>query len=209
MRKTKEEAEQTRQKILESARRMFFKNGVAKTSLENVATEAGVTRGAIYWHFKDKTELFFALQKDICDPVDEAMQKIFDSSAKNPLDTIARAIQCFFKKMETDTRTKEMVSVMATKCEYVGEFEGVIHVLMQPERHFLHTLETFYQKAQEKNLLKEGMSPHFLARDTLIFVNGLVNHLSFREGEEWQPFVEKLIAMHIDFRRKGKSTVKR
>ena len=75
MRKTKEEAEQTRQKILNAARKMFFQNGVAKTSLEHIAKEAGVTRGAIYWHFKDKTALFFALQQSACVPIDEGIQK--------------------------------------------------------------------------------------------------------------------------------------
>lgn len=63
MRKTKEQAEQTRQKILNAARKMFFQNGVAKTSLEHIAKEAGVTRGAIYWHFKDKTALFLHCNK--------------------------------------------------------------------------------------------------------------------------------------------------
>lgn len=97
MRKTKEEAEQTRQKILNAARKMFFQNGVAKTSLEHIAKEAGVTRGAIYWHFKDKTALFFALQQSACVPIDEGIQKIFKNPQyQNPLDAIEAALQFFF-----------------------------------------------------------------------------------------------------------------
>lgn len=97
MRKTKEEAEQTRQKILNAARKMFFQNGVAKTSLEHIAKEAGVTRGAIYWHFKDKTALFFALQQSACEPIDEGIQKIFKNPQyQNPLDAIEAALQFFF-----------------------------------------------------------------------------------------------------------------
>ena len=57
VRKTKEEAEQTRKDILNAARIVFHECGVSRSSLEKIAKAAGVTRGAIYWHFKD-TEKF-------------------------------------------------------------------------------------------------------------------------------------------------------
>src|SRR5882757_7288734 len=64
-RRTKAEAEETRQKILDAAERLFFIDGVSRTSLEHIATAAGVTRGAIYWHFKNKLELFEALHERV------------------------------------------------------------------------------------------------------------------------------------------------
>ena len=42
---------------------MFFKRGVARASLEEVARSAGVTRGAVYWHFRDKLDLFAAIEE--------------------------------------------------------------------------------------------------------------------------------------------------
>jgi len=57
-RRTKEEAEGTRTRIVDAAERVFRDKGVAHASLEDVAAAARVTRGAIYWHFKDKAELF-------------------------------------------------------------------------------------------------------------------------------------------------------
>lgn len=62
-RKSKEEAEQTRQLILDTAMKVFSEKGLAKTTLAGIATEAGLTRGAIYWHFKDKADLLDALWK--------------------------------------------------------------------------------------------------------------------------------------------------
>ena len=61
MRRTKEEAEQTRQAILDAAEALFLTNGVARTSLEMIARECGVTRGAVYWHFQNKRALLDAL----------------------------------------------------------------------------------------------------------------------------------------------------
>lgn len=53
VRRTKEEAQETRQQILEAAEKAFHARGVARTTLADIAKLAGVTRGAIYWHFQD------------------------------------------------------------------------------------------------------------------------------------------------------------
>lgn len=57
-RKTKQQALETRQHILDVALRLFSQQGVSATSLAEIANAAGVTRGAIYWHFKNKSDLF-------------------------------------------------------------------------------------------------------------------------------------------------------
>ena len=59
-RRTKEEAAATRDSILDAAEKLFVEQGVSRTTLQHIATEAGVTRGAIYWHFDDKSALFNA-----------------------------------------------------------------------------------------------------------------------------------------------------
>ncbi|WP_162552118.1 TetR family transcriptional regulator, partial [Klebsiella pneumoniae] len=57
-RKTREEAQRTRQLLIESAIQQFALRGVTNTTLTDIADAAGVTRGAGYWHFASKTELF-------------------------------------------------------------------------------------------------------------------------------------------------------
>ena len=51
----------TKESILKAAFSCFYQNGFDKTSLTAIADEAGVTRGAIYWHFEDKKDLFRAV----------------------------------------------------------------------------------------------------------------------------------------------------
>ena len=58
MRKTKEDAEKTKQEIIDAGIRIFGKKWYITVSMEEIAQEAGVTRGAIYWHFKNKADLF-------------------------------------------------------------------------------------------------------------------------------------------------------
>ena len=70
VRRTKDEALETRNRILDAAERVFGERGVSRTSLEDVATAAGVTRGAIYWHFNDKSDLFTAMVNRVTLPME-------------------------------------------------------------------------------------------------------------------------------------------
>jgi len=61
MRRTREEAEQTRLRVIEAALKLFSRNGYSQTTLAMIAAEAGYSRGPIYWHFRNKDELFEAV----------------------------------------------------------------------------------------------------------------------------------------------------
>lgn len=61
-RRTKAQAEKTKNDLLASAIILFSENGVSKTKLEDIATSAGVTKGAFYWHFKSKAEILLAIR---------------------------------------------------------------------------------------------------------------------------------------------------
>src|SRR5262245_17443620 len=74
-RRTKEEALETRTRILDAAESVFYERGVANASLEEIAVEAKVTRGAIYWHFKDKAELFDAMMQRVMLPAEDLMEE--------------------------------------------------------------------------------------------------------------------------------------
>lgn len=63
-RKTLAEAQATHQALLRAGLTAFSQHGYAATRLEDVAQAAGVTRGAIYWHFKSKADLYAALVDD-------------------------------------------------------------------------------------------------------------------------------------------------
>lgn len=63
MKRTKEDAEETKNKILEAGLNVFSRKGFSAATLIDIAAEAGVTRGAVYWHFKNKEELYFQLNE--------------------------------------------------------------------------------------------------------------------------------------------------
>ena len=56
-RRTKEDAAATRNGLIDAAERVFCEKGVSRASLSDIASAAGATRGAIYWHFKETLNL--------------------------------------------------------------------------------------------------------------------------------------------------------
>ena len=59
-RRTNEQAQQTREKILEGALNVFSEKGFSRSTLGDIAKRIGMTRGAVYWHFKDKRNCWWS-----------------------------------------------------------------------------------------------------------------------------------------------------
>ncbi|PWC21309.1 DNA-binding transcriptional repressor AcrR [Brenneria roseae subsp. roseae] len=120
-RKTKLQAQETRRQIIDAALRVFSEHGVSATSLADIAAAAGVTRGAIYWHFKNKAELFdeiWALaEAKISDFEIEYQTKFPD----NPLLVMRELLIYMLRLTVNDPQWRSMMEIIFHKCEFVGE----------------------------------------------------------------------------------------
>ena len=203
-RKTKAEAEKTRAEIIEAARRVFHSNGVSHSTLEKIAQEAGVTRGAVYWHFANKTELFFAMREDVFLPLRErADALLFSTDYANPLDAIAASLCEFFRVLAEDPTVCMVFEIMISRCEYVGEFVAVKDEVGRPAQDFLAKIEQVYRLAADKGYLRAGLDPVVIARDTWAFTSGVL-HLLFgcQQGSDLRFQIDRLIADHMALRRR-------
>jgi len=205
VRKTKEEAGKTRKEIIESARKVFHQCGVSRSTLEKIAKEAGVTRGAIYWHFKDKAELFFAMREDVFAPMVERTDSLLFSEAyANPLDAIEASLKEFFRVLDDCVVVREVFEIMISRCEYVDEFASVQDEVGRPAFEFLEKMERMYRCAADKGMLREGLDPVILARDTWAFTSGLLHlMLGCRKGSDLDQQIPGMIAAHMALRRKA------
>ncbi|WP_412480702.1 TetR family transcriptional regulator [Azonexus sp. IMCC34839] len=205
VRKTKEEAEQTRKDIIEAARRVFHECGVVRSTLEKIAKAAGVTRGAVYWHFENKAELFFAMREDVFAPMIERTDAIlFSDKFDNPLDAIEASVTEFFRVLEDCSVVREVFEIMISRCEYVDEFAEIEAEIGKPAQSFLAKIEAMYLKAAEKGMLREGLVPIDVARDTWAFTSGMLHLLlSCQRGSDLALHVPSMIKTHMSLRRKG------
>jgi TetR/AcrR family acrAB operon transcriptional repressor len=199
VRKTKEEAEATRRQIIEAARRVFLECGVGSTSLEKIAAAAGVTRGAVYWHFKNKTDLFFAMREDAVLPFLDRV--VFDAEANDPLGGIEHALQEIIRILVDQAQTRETFEILAFKCEYVGEFSSM-KGCTAGQMDFLGMLTDAYRRAAAKGQLRLPVDPEMLAYDTFLFVGGLIKHwISSTPDERFRADAERFITQHVALRR--------
>jgi TetR/AcrR family acrAB operon transcriptional repressor len=90
VKKTKEEAQETHAALLNAAEQVFAAKGVTNTTLNDVAQAAGMTRGAIYWHFKDKNALFKAMCDRAFLPMEVLLNEITSSTDDDPLLALRR-----------------------------------------------------------------------------------------------------------------------
>ncbi len=77
------ENKETRQHLLECAKKEFLEKGYMKASLRNICKEAGVTTGALYFFFKDKEALFGALVEKPLKKLYAAMEEHFATEMRN------------------------------------------------------------------------------------------------------------------------------
>ena len=201
-RKTKAEAELTRLQILDAARRVFHNCGVSRSSLEKVAQEAGVTRGAVYWHFANKAELFFAVRDEFTQGVRAADAALLSDEFPDALEGIAASMLEFFRLLKASPHARQTFEIMMLRCEYVEEFTPVLQVVNEPCSDFKHKLGLAYQKAASQGVLRPGLDPEEMAADSLAFITGLFNQwISLPEAEGEQLDVPRRIHTHLNLRR--------
>lgn len=202
VRKTKADAEQTRQLLIAAAREMFHRCGVSRTSLEKIAVQAGVTRGAVYWHFANKAELFFAVREENQQMLENAVALLNDPMIDDPLDAIERSLQEFFAILASNVLVQQTFEIMSLRCEYVDEFATVLAEINKPCFDLLTKLNLLYTRAAEKGLLRSGLDPESLAYDTLSFITGAFhNWLSTEPGDVLRTRVPAMIRSHMMLRR--------
>lgn len=121
VRRTKEEAQETRSAILEAAERAFYERGVARTTLADIATLAGVTRGAIYWHFSNKADVVQAMLDSLHEPLDALAQACESQDEIDPLGCMRKLLIHLFHQVAIDPKTRRINEILFHKCEFTDE----------------------------------------------------------------------------------------
>jgi TetR/AcrR family acrAB operon transcriptional repressor len=174
VRRTREEALETRDRILDAAERVFSRRGVSRTSLDDVARAAGVTRGAIYWHFKDKADLFGAMLARVTLPMEEMVQRAGDEA--DPLAQLRACSVAVLRKVTGDARARRVFDVVAHKCEYVDEMDAVRRRLNEMRVNCLKRIETGFRTAVRRGQLPASVAPRRAAIGLHALVDGLITN---------------------------------
>ncbi len=122
-RKTKEQTELTRRRILDVALDVFAEKGYSRTSLQEIAARAGFTRGAVYWHFKNKADLFMALAEDV---EGDSADAFGDVGRLQSREDLKRALCDYLGRFETDERFGTFHRLLEYRTEWVEELTPLL-----------------------------------------------------------------------------------
>lgn len=173
-RRTKEEAQETRSRLLDAAERVFHEKGVASASLEEIAAAADVTRGAIYWHFKDKAELFEAMMQRVVLPADEMLESADCCAGANPLELLRKAAVDVLLRTARDAQMQRVFDIAYHKCEYVEDSSGVRERHIASQQECMKTIEAGFRVCVEQGQLPASVDPKGAAIGAFSLVSGLI-----------------------------------
>ena len=178
-RRTKEEAAATRDSILDAAEKLFVEQGVSRTTLQHIATEAGVTRGAIYWHFDDKGALFNAMMERATLPFECALSVLGKADAAHVLDELRAFIVEIFRVTETNPQARRVFEIASLKVEFVSEMDAVRVRRRQSQQDWMAQVVERLKLAQSTGQIRQDVQPQVLAIGLWAAMDGLIRNWMF------------------------------
>lgn len=202
VRKTKENAELTRQHLIEAARQVFLARGVSRTTMEHIASQAGVTRGAIYWHFNNKIDLFQAMREQVFLPlIDRMDDTLLIEGPEDPLTCIENFLCGTIQVLTDSIETRQIYEIMMIKCEYVEEFATVLQQILLNCSGIEEKLRLVYERAKAREQLHLSHEPIQLATDTHLFFIGLLHMwVKDTDGSRFRYQAIDLVKAHMRLR---------
>lgn len=170
-RRTKEEAEKTKESLLDAAELVFLNKGVAAASLEEIARTAGVTRGAVYWHFDNKCDIFKAMHARVKLPLDQMLEQA--ATHPNPLQALQELCVYTIRSFAKDERTRRVFTILMFKCDISEPLQVSMEYQNNRRREVLAYFKKAFQQAHDKGELADGLTPENAALSLHCYMTGI------------------------------------
>lgn len=175
-RKTKAQALETRKHLLDVAIILFSQHGVSATSLTDIAKAAGVSRGAIYWHFKNKSELFNEIWKLTESSISDIEMEYQIKYPDDPLSVVRELLIYILQATVSEERRRLMTDIIFHKCEFVGEL-----TVLQEARRVLYMegnerIEASLQRCIDAGYLPVNLSLSHAVIMMRSYITGLIEN---------------------------------
>ncbi|SFP77189.1 TetR family transcriptional regulator [Pseudomonas borbori] len=199
MRRTKEQAEQTRCAILTAAEALFLEKGVAHTSLEHIARHAGVTRGAVYWHFENKAHLFHELLSQVRLPPEQMAERLSACAGRDPLLALRELCIEAIENLARNQQKQRIFTILLRRCEFTDELREAEQRHAAFITQFIALGEQQFDQPGVRPRLQPGMSPRLAARTLHALIVGLF-HDWLRDPTLFEPLSDAAPMIDACFR---------
>ncbi|ERK18154.1 MAG: multidrug efflux transporter transcriptional repressor AcrR [Pantoea sp.] len=199
-RKTKAQALETRNQILDAALAHFSEHGVAATSLADIAAAAGVTRGAIYWHFKNKADLLHEIWLQCDAGLDDVELEYQTKYPDDPLSVMRSMLIYILDATAKDPKRRALMEIIFHKCEFVGEMATLQNMQQSLLLECYDRIEEVLRACIDAGQLPGSLNTRQAALIMRAYVNGMMESWlftpeSFDLAAEAPGLVEALLDM--------------
>ncbi len=175
-RKTKEEAERTYHVLLDAAARLFIRQGVAKTTLNAIASEAGMTRGAIYWHFDNKDAVIQALWERNADRLHRTFSEMLAQIAPpHPAQHFRTALKAMVQSVVREPEFGQVIRIVLHNVEFTEEQTELQRFLRNKKAELHSAMENAFIALERHDALRVNLPPELLAHGLMSYLHGLIH----------------------------------
>ncbi len=183
--------EDTKKKILDAAARCFSEGGYAKTTMDKIAEEAGVSKGALYWHFRSKEELFIELKERSIAEVREQFEKLFSQKKSFEL-KLNEAMALYLSSLVPEKR-----EVARLNAEFLAEAPKIpkLNNMLKDQYKLIQSLlASTIQEAIKRGELRKDIDQNMLSTILLAMLDGLELHWAILELDfDWEKVKASLL----------------
>ncbi len=175
MRKTKAEAQKTRNYLLKAALDTFYSRGISRSSLNEIAQTAGVTRGALYWHFKNKEDLFEGLFQNVFAEISNDLAHDIETQSPDIWESFEVATINMFQRLETDETIRKFCNIIHLKCEYTEQNHAVVKIMRSYQDMWQRQLTDVLTLSLQKKQLPADLNINLAVVFMMSVISGLMN----------------------------------
>jgi AcrR family transcriptional regulator len=176
--------EETRRRILNAAFVEFYRNGFQGGSLNRIVEEAGTTKGALFYHFKDKNDLGYAVVEDVVQP--RIKENWFDPLADSidPIADVKHAMRQFAKEEQANGRLVQGCPLNNLAQEMSPLDEGFRRRLEKIYSEWRESLEAAFARGIKTGNVRKGISPRNAAAFVVAALAGIIGTAKNAQSEE-------------------------
>ena len=175
-RKTKEEAEQTYHALLDAATTLFIRQGVARTTLNDIAQAVGMTRGAVYWHFDNKDAVIKALwERNAGSLIQDFNATLTHLDSARAREHFREAMKGFLRRAVSDPMLSQAMRIFTHCIEFTDEKTELQDYLFSRRDQFFYSLLDALRVLHRQGALRPGLSPEVATTAVWAYLNGLVH----------------------------------
>ncbi len=179
----------TRQKILESATRLFSTQGYANTSLAQVAKEAQVSKALIFWHFTSKEDLFRTALKSTLEPYSIDVVELL--SGLDELGQVQKLIDLYYEFVSQNVYSVRFLLSLVVREE--KNLDDLLDRITELYQIYCNLLADILQTGREKNLFRSTVNPQADGALIMATLNGILVQGFISGGKaEPGPLLEQL-----------------